>query len=271
MTLRFLTITCFFLFLGSNLVAQKKDHKNFYKKVNPIEKENFVVDFKNMVSHQDYCKFGYSVDNQSEDFIVVNWSKSAIIINGTEYKDTKKEQIIKPGKSKSGTYNVAGETNYHVDAFSFKLDGISVIPADGTTSEAPNFKLPASTKEISFGDFKVKMKKVKKETKETEANFEVVYTGNDYAIINTSKIGITVPNKGADEFANDGKGKVILLNKGEKCQIKLVFHISAKYSDMQFANMEIVWRDAFKTSVAKDVDQSLVEFNLDPGLTEGKN
>ena len=264
------------LFSGLSLTAQDENHKNYYKSVDDIEEESYTMSFADMVSKMDYNKFAFKLTNETNDYLLLRKEESAFVINGKEYKEKEKEVVIQPNKTKAGTFSVKNEdeeaVNYHVDNYTFKLDGIYVLPSEGNVHEAPNFELPASKNEIKFGDFKVKLKKLKKETKESIALFEVTYLGKDYAIVDPTKLAVTIPEKGDNEFANDAKGaNAKLLRKGKKCQIKAVFHIPAKYKDMQFANMEILWKDVFQTSVPTKIGGASIDFEVDPGLTEGKN
>lgn len=265
------TLATTFLLGSLSLTAQDPKHTNYYKNPDAVTNDTYEASFDNVVSRVDFCKFALKVKNNTNDYLIIKQEESTVVIDGKDCKEKEKEVIVQPNKAKSYTVNVSGEANYHVDNFTFKLGGIYVLPAEGKVHEAPNFKLPASNNEAKFGDFKIKLKNLKKETKETIAAFEVTYLGNDYAIVDPSKLAVTVPDKGDSEFANDAKADGDILRKGKTCTIKAVFHIPAKYSDMQFANMEILWRDVFQTSTPNKVDEVSIDFELDPGLTAAKN
>lgn len=147
-------------------IAQNSKHKNYYKSVVPIEQKSYMITFDDMVSKIDYSKFAFKLTNLTNDFILLRKAESSFIIDGKRYHEKQKELIIKPTKTKSGTFNVSGETNYHVDEYSFELSGVYLLPTTGKTHEAPNFHLPASKNSLKFGDFDLKLKKLKKETKE---------------------------------------------------------------------------------------------------------
>lgn len=258
--------------LGTFSLSAQKGHTNYYKTPASIEKDQYSLSFSDLVSETDYSKFAFKLKNNTSDYLLIDKGGSSFVINGKEYKDKDKEIIVKPSKTHNGVYRVKDETDFHVDKYTFKFDGVSLLPADGKVHEAPNFKLPASTNEITFGDFTVKLKNLKKETDETFATFEVTYKGNDFAIVDASKLGVVVPDKGTTEFANDAKGQDgELLRKGKSCTIKAVFHIEAKYVDMQFANMEILWRNTFQTSTPTKLEGGNVDVEIDSGLTAGKN
>ena len=54
-------------------------------------------------------------------------------------------------------------------------------------------------------------------------------------------------------------------------KIKAVFKVPAKITDMQFANMEIDWKNTFTESKLVPIALPAQNFEIDPGMTEGKN
>lgn len=267
-----LSLATTFLLGSLSLTAQDPKHTNFYKAPAALETEQYSLSFDDLIGRMEESKFAFKLKNLTTDYLIIDKGASAFVIDGKEYKDKDKEIILPPSKTRNGVFKVSGETNYHVDKYTFKFDGISLLPADGKVHEAPNFKLPASTNEITFGDFTVKLKSLKKKTDETTAVFEVTYKGDEFGIVDGSKLAVIVPDKGTTEFANDAKGQDgELLRKGKTCTVKAVFHITNKYSDMQFANMEILWRNTFQSSSPTKIDGGSVEMELDPGMTAAKN
>ena len=75
------------------------------------------------------------------------------------------------------------------------------------------------------------------------------------------------------EYANDVKSSdpKLIFKKGEKIKVKAVFHIPGRIADMQFANMTISWKDTFVETEAKKLAGQQVSFEIDPGMTNGKN
>ncbi len=264
------------LILGATMTtfAQDAKHKNYFKEVEPVKTNEYKAVIVNSVSNMAYCKFGFKVTNLTTDFLIFRLNESTFTLDGVEHKmDNEKDYFVDPNKTKNLVYNATGNesVNYHVDKFDFALDGAYLLPADGEVIKAPNFKLPASTKEITFGDFEVTLKKLKKETKVTDATFEVTYKGDNYAIVNQAKLAVTIPEKGDDKFANNAKKKIHILTKGQTKTMRATFNISAKYSDVQFANMEIIWNDAFQVSVANKLEGKSCSFEIYECFTEGKN
>ena len=62
-----------------------------------------------------------------------------------------------------------------------------------------------------------------------------------------------------------------MMKKGDKIKFKVTFHIPGRIADMQFANMTMSWKDAFIETKAQKLEGQKVNFELDPGLTNGKN
>ena len=74
------------------------------------------------------------------------------------------------------------------------------------------------------------------------------------------------------EYANaDNKQDAFLLSKGESETFTASFKIPGKVVDMQFANMEIIWRDTFKDCKAILLDDLTTEITVDEGKTAAKN
>ena len=60
------------------------------------------------------------------------------------------------------------------------------------------------------------------------------------------------------------------MSKGESETFAATVHIEGKIVDMQFANMEIVWKDTFKDCKVIKLEGATVNMIVDPGLTAGK-
>jgi len=271
-------LVCTLTAISSSILAQSNKYDRIYYKVpDKLSTKVYNIEFDDPVSKEDYVKMAIRIENNTDDYLLVKKNETTFLINDKELKAEKgsmfgkKVSYILPNKTIRNTFKSDGATNYLVDKFSLDIDGIYVVPAEGKVHDAPNFKLPASKNKIKFGDYEVKLKKLRKKTKTTVAVFEVEYNGKDIGVVNASKLGVTIPDEGNDEFANDWKGDAELLESGGTCTIKAEFHISARYADMQFANMEILWRDTFQSSKPKKTKANKVDFEIDPGLTEGKN
>ena len=78
--------------------------------------------------------------------------------------------------------------------------------------------------------------------------------------------------RGSGEPANaSSKSKEVILQKGEDDAFTVWGEIPGKIVDMHFANMKLVWNDAYREVTPKPLTIGTVDFAIDPGLTEGKN
>jgi hypothetical protein len=163
--------------------------------------------------------------------------------------------------------------NMNTDEFEIILSGLYRIPAGGTVVPAPNFALPAKVNEFRAGNaYSCNLTKLVKETKVTEATFQCKYTGtgNQLGLLQPSKAAVKLEN-GQEYATSISKSKVYLMTPGEEEKIKVEFNIPGKIADMQFANMEIMWKESFRESMGAPVPEKTAKVLFDPGLTQGKN
>lgn len=265
----------------SPVLAQKKGKKDpkddpkythYYTDVeDAIEAKEVTLEFTNGVSRVDMLKFKTKFTNNTNDFLLIDPSKFTIDIDGAEHHPNEKAFILDPNDKKSKTIDVKEGENLRADGFEVTPAGFSRISLDGSPVKMEQFQLPAATNNLESGNFEVNLKQLKQETKETWARFDIKYKGDDYAIIDPSRI--SVKTEGGDQFANDNrKSKTILLEKGDSKTISAIFHIPAKVVDMQFAKLFVQWGDSMieTKAVPFDVDES-VTFELDEALTAEKN
>lgn len=258
------TITCFyFCCLVALFTNTATAQTYYYESPSAIEGDDYEVSFDNVVSKDDYCKMATKVSNNSLDFIMIE-TKETVYKNGEiEQSPKQKTFIVAPGKKKSYTMAFQDKGNYNVQNFNLDFDGLYLIPIDGKKVAAPNFNLPASDNKIEAGDFEISLKKLKKETKETVATFEITYKGKKIGLVEPSNLMAVFKGKDGTGYANDNKNvDAKILERGDKCTIKAVFHISAKDGDMQFVPMQIVWKDTFSTTKKQKLKGETVEFNF---------
>jgi len=62
-----------------------------------------------------------------------------------------------------------------------------------------------------------------------------------------------------------------MLADGESDKFNYYYEIPASIVDMQFANMQVVWKDTFRESEIVPMSAQSVEMVIDPGMTDGKN
>ncbi len=262
-------------FFATTLLAQKsKKHTNYYKQADgiAIKSKSYSIDFDNVVAKTSYLKMAIEIHNLTTDFLLIKKEEVTFDVEGESYKPASKWLFIRPNKGIKRTFKIEGKRkNYLVSEFEVMPHAIYLVKAEGKVQQAPNFELPAAQNEIKMGDFVVKLKTSKLKTKKTVAFFEVTYNGDAIGLVDMSKVGVVVPEKGNKEFANKNTSNVKLFKKGDSKLMKVLFQIPASHADMQFANMEILWRDAFQTSIPDKLTGISASFVVDQALTKAKN
>ncbi len=250
--------------------AQDPKHLNCYKDVN-VTVQGIDIKIEDAVSRADFNKFKIKLINTTTDYMLFIPKESIINLEGQEYAPKDRKMALGPLDKGSRVIDIKGESaKYHVNAFTYQINGLYQIPANGPSLEAPNFKLPASINEFTVGSFKVNMIKIKKETDVTVVKFQVTYLGSGYGLVDPNKLGVKIPN--GQEYANaKTKQDAIILAKGESDTFIAQFEVPGKVADMQFANMEILWRDTFKEASLKKIEVPKIDLVLDEGKTAAKN
>lgn len=257
-------ITFFYLACSAALFTNTAMAQTYYyEEPDAIEGDDYEVSFADPVSKDDYCKMATKVANNSFDFMILETKEIVYKSGEIEQNPKKKTFIIPPGKKKSFTMNFQDKGNYNVQNFSVDFGGLYLVSTDGEKVKTPKFNLPASENKIETGDFKISLKNLKKETKETVAVFEVQYVGKKIGLVEPSNLMAVFTGRGGAGYANDNKKAAAkILQRGDKCTIKAVFHISAKDGDMQFVPMQIVWKDTFQTTQKEAFESETVDFQL---------
>ena len=255
--------------------ADPKDdpkYTNYFSDIEEaVETREVVVEFSNGVSRADMVKFKTKFTNNTNDFLLINPSKFSITVDGTAHHPKEKAFILDPNDKKSKTIDLKDGEKLRADEFEVAIDGFSRISLDGAPAKMEQFRLPATENVMKSGNFEVNLKNLKQETKETWARFEIKYKGDDYAIIDPSRISVIT--EAGEKYGNDNrKSKTILLERGDSKTISAIFHIPAKVVDMQFAKLFVQWGDCMieTKAVPFDVDES-VTFELNETLTAEKN
>ena len=245
----------------------------FYHNTLISEKEGIKLMAKNPISKFNYSKFELIIENNSDFFVLFSKPEKCIFKFGSEKKSPSPKRIrkiIRPERKISPTLKVTGGSNFLIEKYEFIPGGIFKFSQEGEITEAPDFHLPANKNEFSFGDFKVRMLKIKKETKETVVQFKCTYNGDKIALISPSKT--VIKTKDGKEWANQrAKDKTKVLMKNEDVKIKLVFKIPGKIVDMQFAEMDILWKNTFSETELIQVDFDSNFIKIDPVKTAEKN
>lgn len=251
--------------------APDPKHVNYYRAVDDVKTDAIVLDIKDPVSRMDYMKFRVKFSNITPDFIRIAAGETDFVIDGKAHSPKDRVFFLDPYDSSSKTLQVGGgSTDYHADRVDVNFKGFARIPSKGQVIDAEPFLLPAAKNSITAGDFEINMKNLTKETKVTWVSFDVKYTGKDYGIVDQSKI--SVRTEAGQVFASEqSKVKTQVLEPGGSTTLRATFKIPAKVVDMQFANLTVLWNDCFQVSKAVPFDVPGVSFEVDPGLTAGKN
>ncbi len=254
------------VFTANYSFSQKKEKQvNYYRNVKFGEQYGIFLETNNVVSKFNYVKLGLIVNNKTDDFLIFYKDKCKFVINKNSYfpKTSKKGKIVKPNKQKTFTIKSAKETDYLVDYFSFHPDGFYTFSSKGKNVEIEPFHLPAEKNTIEKGPFKINMLKLKKATQETVVKFEFTYTGDKIAVLNPANCVLRTSD--GKEWANiKSKDKLIILQKNESKKFTVVFQIPAKHTDMQFAEMDIVWKNTFNESELKKLNFDIQTIEIDP-------
>lgn len=270
---KFIALALVILAGASFASAQKKKkyEKVFYADVTK-DMGAVTVTISNAVSTKDYIKFKFSVKNNTPDFILLKTDDIIFKANGKEVKNTEKDLLIGPNDEDYRTIDMKG-TDLQVDNFSVDVKGLSKVPAKAKSEDAENFKLPVAKNEFDAGPFHVLHVKNEKETDKVAVKFTTTYNGSKIGIVNPGEATLLTP-KGT-EFANmgtKGQRKPFLLKKGQDDSFTLYWKdIPVSNGDMQFANIEVIWNDAFVEATPETIPPATLEVAMDPGLTEGKN
>jgi hypothetical protein len=263
------------LVLAITVNAQKKNspkYEHHFKVPQEITTDEYSLNFLDIQSQAEFCKMAVKISNTTNDFLIFDKGSSVFNFDFGTFSDKKKRIIIKPNDSKKKTLQVNGSDKFQVNNFTLKVGGLSLVSVKGNVINMEDFQVPASKNSIEKDVFKLVLKKSSLKTKEAALIFECTYLGNKVAIVNPSQLVIKVD--GTDkEYANDVKNSTpkLLFKKGDKVKVKAVFHIPGRIADMQFANMTILWKDTFVETEAKKLSSQEVKFEIDPGMTNGKN
>lgn len=266
-------ILALLLTVAFQTTAQKKKP---YEKIyyNEVAKDlgAITITLSNAVATDAYIKFKFHVKNNTADYIILKTDDIVLKANGKELKNTEKDLFIAPNDDDFKVIDIKGG-DLRVENFSLEVKGFSKVPAKSRSEDAENFKLPVAKNEFDAGPFHLLQLKNEKKTDLVAVKFAATYNGSKVGIVNPGQASLLTP-KGT-EFANmgsKGQRKPFLLKKGQEDNFTLYWKdIPVSNGDMQFANIEIIWNDAFIEATPESIEAVTLEVAMDPGLTAGKN
>jgi hypothetical protein len=145
------------------------------------------------------------------------------------------------------------------------------ISTSGTVLKTPDFKIPpAETMVVKAGveEFICTLDTLIKQSDRTFAAFDIEYTGSKIGMINTSKIGLKLPN--GTEYPNQkvlekGKSPYVTLLKGQKDKISMEWSRlpGGKATDMAKLDMNIVFKETFSETTRQKMPNITFELKYD--------
>lgn len=248
---------------------QAQNYKRVFYKAQTIDAKDIIVTVEDAVATDAGVKFKLRIKNQTNDYIIYKPSESVFKIDGKSINPNEKWLIIDPKDADFRIVDLKGRGYKKAENFDFVMEGVYRIDANAKGVSAPDFKLPASQNDFTAGPFTITLEKVKKETPRTDAKFKVKYTGDKVAIFAPNKVAMKMPD--GKEYANyHSDKKAQLLNDGEKSFTVAWKDIPKTSGDMQFAEMLILWRDAFKEANPEKMPATTIAIEFDKDLTEAK-
>jgi hypothetical protein len=248
---------------------QAQNYKRVFYKNQTVENKDIRIIIDDAVATDGGIKFKMKIKNLTNDYIIYKPSESVFKIDGKSINPTEKWLIISPNDDDYRVIDLKGPNYKKAADFEFVLDGVYKASASGKGVPAPDFKLPASQNEFKAGDFTVTLEKAKKETARTDAKFNAKYTGTKIAIFEPNKVAMKMPD--GKEYANyHADKKAQLMNSGDVSFTVAWKDIPKTSGDMQFAEMIILWRDAFKETTPVKSEAQTITIAFDKDLTEVK-
>lgn len=251
--------------------AQKKyppKHEFFYK---PYQGENeFIsIEIKDAVAVTDFLKFRIKFTNKTNDYIFVEPQKMKLVINGQTLNFREKGFFLRPYENESKTLDLGRTMDFHQETWSLDFaNGFTVAKSTGTTIEMDDFQVPPTTNVLQNKLLTVNMKSiVNKTTDYFNVRFVSKYTGNKILIVDPSRTA--VKTEAGQQYANAfAKSKPVLLKPGEEDSFNVAAKIPIQVVDMQFANLFVVWGEAFQEVDAKPFTFETLNFTIDPARTK---
>ncbi len=261
-SLTFATLACCF-------AAQAQNYKKIFYKDQYIDTGVLQIGIVDAVTTNSEAKFKLKINNTSADYIIYKANESSFTIAGKTAKPDEKPLLIRPNDNDYRVVNVKGDYKKPAD-YEFILDGLYKINSTAKGTEIPDFKIPASQNEIKAGAFIITLIKTKKETARTDVRFKVKYTGDKAGIFEPNKIAMKMPD--GKEYANYHSDRKPQILSNEEWEFEASWKDIPKASgDMQFVEMLILWRDAFKEITPDKIPARTIKIEFDKDITETRN
>lgn len=265
-------VSLLFMFVSMGVYAQTPDHplhENHFKQQESVENETVKIDFYDAHAQQKFCQAKLSITNKSDDYVLVNLGEFVFTFDKTTFRPKPKQIIVAPHDVEKITVKVDGDFNFHVQALTMEIAGLSKLPTAGTAITADLYPIPTGNKTFAIGNFQMTLIKAVKEDKVTHQVFSCKYIGNKVGIVEPKYI-VFATEKG--EMPNDYKwDRASIMHTNETEKVNASMHISTSVLSMETAKMSIDWKNAFKETDPVALTGFTINYELDPLLTATKN
>lgn len=239
-----------------------------------MQGDEIRLEFLRAQSQQAFTMIDFKLWNDSSDYILWKPEQQLFTIGGNKQQPfdgkPKKGEITPPNGKDAKKSKVDGGFDHHVDKIEMQVGGFYKVAAEGKVLESPDFRLPPAKNDWKFGPFGCELGGTSQETKVTTATFTCTYRGEGIGFVDPTRLGVKLDN--GDEYANtNNKQKQVLLAAGESTKFAATFTIDRKTVDMQFAKLNVIWRDTFRESLPEAIPLGTWTFTRDTEKTAKAN
>ena len=220
------------------------DDPNHFYDVGPFG-DDVQVRVTDAWARPDEAKLRLIVRNDTPDFVVIRTDQMLFSANAQAWaQDSVK--VVDPRSTESKVLEFQGK-DLKAHGGWFVPGGMYRIPTDGDPIAAPNFALPLRERGFDAGPFRCTVVDVDQETDATDVRFRCDYDGAGLGLIDPSAITVLVEGR---EFGNlEGNGRLEPVRPGDSFKLRAVFEVPKRVADMQFAELEIHFNDAFREGI----------------------
>lgn len=253
-------------------LAEEEGHENWLAG-DELDLGDAVVELKSAIAQDDKINLKADVKNAGTDWIFLKKHELVFKAGDQTLKpwdgNEKPPLVIPPEKSKGLSVAVKG-AGLHVEELTVDFQGMYKASSTGEPVEAADFQLPPTTNNVTYGNFDCSVTYHDQATKVTKTQWECTYTGDGIGYIDPAKLGVKIQT--GQEFASTfRKNKTAMLEHNEKAKFTTTFEVEKRIVDMQFATMQILWRDTFSEAKLQPIDSMEWDLEIDEALTAEKN
>ena len=257
---------------GASTALAGDEHENWLR-ADALDLGEASLELKSCIAQETQINLDFKVSNVTADYIFVKKHELVIKAGDQSLKpfDGKEKPavLIDPNGKKSIPLKVTG-AGLHVEAVTLTTSGFYKASGSGTPLKLDDFQLPPSNNNVEVGPFKCAVTSHSQATKITTTKWSCTYSGQGVGYVDASKIGVKIAT--GTEFANTARtNKPAMLSPGETATFVTTFEIEKRIIDMQFATMQLQWREALAEAPIEALDAQDWELELDAAITADKN